>query len=1444
MNNTTRRIERVSLVVVTIVLGLFFLILRSNYSDKFERVDENYKNQTTVNLDRAFDPQLLARVLVEGDYIPDDTSALFIAHHIKKLVEEKPLPNLGELKKRGALISVSEIDTLGGQYLKTRVNESRKQLRNTDALLKIAADNPYHPQGGHCAIKVKVQEFDSTANFIWKALDKNIKAVPAVLVQLTEHFYDSITNAPDTSILGYVMTDNKGIAVFDSLKADGYYSVLPVRKDFEYGNSKGTTTGNLGSMKVKDRTFTFTQREHKIAPFDPSTFSNLKEDETITVRTPQDFKSKLTTNLIFILLAWWLLHLFLCMRKRESNQLILPLIMLLSGISLLMMYAIYNPLTDNMLGNDTATGILVGIAAIAILSEINVVTFFEGNYRFLGKWDGQRKIRFDVVRLLVVWAAGIFGKKFQERVAKLPEGSGYLILALVLTALLFSPFGTGPEGSGVRVNLFFFQPGEIAKYLIIIFLSAFFCKNAETIHTFSEKFSIDGYIKIHVRSVIIIFVSLSILLLMYVALGDMGPGLVLGISFILIYSVVRKDLPQLIAGVVTFAAFLFAAHLFFPDSKSAMFFIALAWFVLWLIYGFFIYKQKQLFESAIFLNFAIAVFIFGAPVLEKVGMHSTAERMAGRIEICANTWNNEASGGDQVAQGLWSLASGGIFGQGLGKGNPNLVPAAHTDMIFTSIGEEIGWTGLLLIICCLAILLYITLIAGRRNGHPFAFYLSAGIAIITGVQFMVITLGCLGIIPLTGIVVPFLSFGKVSMIINMLAFGIVLSISNTEGTPNQDKQLDIYKFIIRICKYGFAAFAVVIVGILCWYQFGLFGLLGRNYTLIRPALMSNKQGERIREYNPRIQLLMKNMDAGNIYDRNGILLATNDKKQIEDSFAKYIVAGIDKQKLTDELKKRKRRYYPFGDHLFFWLGDFNNTDILWNDNENDPRGYIAERRHLAALRGFDNLNYEDREKTKIKYRYLKATKYKGSPFSEEITKKDSIKFTDYDYTFLLPFLKDGINGHKVKKHNAQREKKRDIRLTLDAKLQTTMQNDLAAYVTTNFTDPKWKKLRISVVVLNAANGDLLCSANYPLPNMEILKDNQGAYNDIKSNDNAYTDRDLGLTYQTPPGSTAKVMSALAGLQKIGTKVANRKYYVYNKEIIERNPDEPNEYNVTMEDAIVLSSNCYFINLVNKNNLYPNLDNIYQAVGIRIDKPYTKTTNGKTKTLSKALTPYFLTPNANDEKQQEYTDEILAVGEKGMRKYENYVEKRDDKRNKSPIYEKMSGGDWNYCAWAWGQGSMSATPLNMARIAAIVANGGKLAETQFIKQGNKILATPTTKTTPIISTAEANILKTYMQKESTKHRNNGYAFPEGVGMGGKTGTPEREMKIGRRYADIDARKDGKMNDGWYIFFIDSKEKEPLAVAIRMERLGSGISGNAVRLTDKVVIKTLKELGYIN
>ena len=1439
------------MVFVTVVLILGFYTLSQNQKKLFDNAKSAFVLNKDLNVNSLID------ALVYGNYISDRKDANLIAEHIKnKLANGAELPNLGELNKKTFYLPAETAYNEGGSRLKQRVERSRENLGlNEETEEKYNENLPVilDLRTGTCEIKVKVQQIDNTANRLKKLLGKNYKPdTSTVLVQLKEHYYtvvgeDSIAS---DSIAGYAMTNKNGIAIFDNLNKGGFYSVLPIKDGFEYGGSKGTLKG---SLKI-NREFTFTQSEHQITPFDALAYSQIKEDNALTVRTPEGYKNDMITYFILFLLTWWAFHFYQSLRNRKrkivTDNLLIPVLMTLSGFCLLTMYAIINPLTDIMIGNKMAKAAIIGILLIGFMSEINFVNFYENYF----------KIKFDFVLQFFSWIITPFIRLFtpikKNQKSKLFGGFGYVIAALGLLALLYL-FGSGPAGSGAKVNLFGFQPSEISKYLIVFFFSAFFCNNAKKIQAFSGEFNSTSF-RLQLRTVFVALIAMVLIFGIYLGvLSDGGPALVISIAFILIYSVARRDLWQLLFGVISFIVFLVAGWQL-NHTMPTLGIFALLWLTVWLAFWYF--KKKRLYESAIFMNLLIALFIFGGPVCNWIGLNAEGQRLNDRNTVIvwsyneSNTnrkdngiWDNEVKGGDQVVNGIWALASGGFSGQGLGKGNPNLIPASNTDMAFISIGEELGFAALILIILCMAILLHRSLLLARRAGNPFAFFLITGITVVTGVQFLIIVLGSIGLLPLTGVAVPFLSYGGSSMFINLAAFGIVLSLSRERATENQAKEIKKYDNIIVAGIVTYIGISLILLGTLFNYM-----IVSRDRSLTKYATTNSSQGARIIEYNPRINLLMKKLYSGNIYDRNHLLLATSDKELLKGATADSIIeAGIDKNALNNELKKRQIRYYPFGSHLFFMLGDFNSK-VQWSINDNNPYGYMAENRYLASLRGFDNT--VDKKRNKLDTLRLKTERYYPNSF---LSSKDTVfDYHLYNYDTIVPMLKAGTDSREVVKWNEKRDKERNITLTIDASLQTKMQNEIEKYVTNNFKGPVWNKLRISVVVLNAQCGDLLCSANYPLPNQDTLRYSPNVYSERDRNSKAYTDRDLGLTFQTAPGSTAKVMSALAGFKKLGKEVVNIKYRIDALETVEPPKDEPNfqrdGHKTTMEEAIKLSSNCYFINLVNANDLYLQLDSIYQAVGIRIDKEGTDKKGGTI--VEKTLTPYFLDYDISASRREQFNQEVASMQRKGIATYTNYITKRNEGlRNpkitdKSILFRRMI---WNECGWAWGQGTMRATPLNMARAAGIVANAGTFVETRFIKEGNKNLKIEKCDTISIVSQDAANILKGYMQNETQKWIDKGYNFPKGI-MGGKTGTPERGLLFYRNVMDKTGKnivvKDPpqKHNDGWYIFFVWSeKEKAYLSVAVRMERLLSGdTSGAAVRLADKVIInKVLRELKYI-
>ncbi len=105
-------------------------------------------------------------------------------------------------------------------------------------------------------------------------------------------------------------------------------------------------------------------------------------------------------------------------------------------------------------------------------------------------------------------------------------------------------------------------------------------------------------------------------------------------------------------------------------------------------------------DAPIIVLLVIAAFAFGDQ-LPGIG-----DRLADRKAMWLSQWNNDVFGGDHLAHSYWTLASGGLTGQGPGRGFPNTMPAAHTDMILPSIGEELGWLGLVAIFLLFGILMH------------------------------------------------------------------------------------------------------------------------------------------------------------------------------------------------------------------------------------------------------------------------------------------------------------------------------------------------------------------------------------------------------------------------------------------------------------------------------------------------------------------------------------------------------------------------------------------------------------------------------------------------------------------------------------------------------------------------------------------------------------------
>lgn len=138
-----------------------------------------------------------------------------------------------------------------------------------------------------------------------------------------------------------------------------------------------------------------------------------------------------------------------------------------------------------------------------------------------------------------------------------------------------------------------------------------------------------------------------------------------------------------------------------------------------------------------------------------------------------------AGDGYQVKQALIAIGSGGPWGLGLGQGRQKLgfLPENHTDFVLATIGEELGFLGIALVISLVGLLVWRGLVAAHTASDRFGTYLAIGLSALFGLQALVNLAVVLEVIPAKGITLPFLSYGGSSLLVSMAAVGILLSIS-------------------------------------------------------------------------------------------------------------------------------------------------------------------------------------------------------------------------------------------------------------------------------------------------------------------------------------------------------------------------------------------------------------------------------------------------------------------------------------------------------------------------------------------------------------------------------------------------------------------------------------------------------------------------------------------
>ncbi len=149
-----------------------------------------------------------------------------------------------------------------------------------------------------------------------------------------------------------------------------------------------------------------------------------------------------------------------------------------------------------------------------------------------------------------------------------------------------------------------------------------------------------------------------------------------------------------------------------------------------------------------------------------------------RVSIWLDPWKDPSGSGYQLIQGLFAMAFGGTTGTGLGLGGDVRIPASENDFIFAVIAEELGLLGGALVIMAFLLMVGSGLRIASRADHAFDKLLATGLTLLLGLQAFIIIAGVTRLLPLTGVTLPFVSYGGSSLVINYVLLALLLRVSD------------------------------------------------------------------------------------------------------------------------------------------------------------------------------------------------------------------------------------------------------------------------------------------------------------------------------------------------------------------------------------------------------------------------------------------------------------------------------------------------------------------------------------------------------------------------------------------------------------------------------------------------------------------------------------------
>lgn len=277
----------------------------------------------------------------------------------------------------------------------------------------------------------------------------------------------------------------------------------------------------------------------------------------------------------------------------------------------------------------------------------------------------------------------------------------------------------------VRFGSFSFQPGEIAKIVLEVFFAGYLVRKRELLALAGRR--VAGIDLPRARDLGPLLVAWGASLLILVRESDLGSSLLFfGIFLVVLYVATQRGS--------------------------------------WLVIG-------------------VALFIVGA-VIAGAAIPHVHDRFTAWLHPFDDKIYNRAFGGSyQLAQGLFGMATGGIFGTGLGLGHPAIVPFANTDFIIATVGEELGLAGVMATLTLYLVFVGRGIRAALATRDTFGKLLGVGLAFGLALQVFVQVGGVTRLIPLTGLTLPFMSYGGSSLVTNWVLLALLLRISDGARRP-------------------------------------------------------------------------------------------------------------------------------------------------------------------------------------------------------------------------------------------------------------------------------------------------------------------------------------------------------------------------------------------------------------------------------------------------------------------------------------------------------------------------------------------------------------------------------------------------------------------------------------------------------------------------------------